>query len=435
MAADRTFKDQADLQGLQGDAIIDLMVLDLEPIAPSIAPGDRYLRFVNWVVTDGQKVSYGGLTYEPVPLKATGFTIQTDGVPPNPVLTVSNIGLEFTALVNRWDDLIGAKLTRRRVLARHLDSGSAPDANAHWPDEVWTIQQKETENKLFVAFRLSTAFDLDGITLPRRRALRYTCPWTYRGEGCDYTGPPVADAKDAPLTTSADPLVQAVIATRATVVATRAARSAAETAYAAATTTRANAAAAEAYWASVVAAGPPWVFAEERYQVTLGAFGGVFTYGVIYPENTAGSPTTGMWNNSTVDLGVQYRIGSYRERLLLTNYGARAYYHCYTIQRWAQDAAVAAANAAQHAAAQAALSAAVTEEAAKKADFDAAAAAFASAIQQYRDAAAAWTAAPSPSTAGDACGKRLASCRLRFYDPATDAYDSLPFGGFPGLTT
>lgn len=434
MALDRSFKDSADLQGLQGDAIIELMTLDLQPLDNAIAPQDRYIRFVNWVVADGQSVQYGGQQYIAIPYKAEGFVIQTQGVPPNPLLTVSNVGLDFTALVNRWDDLVGAKLIRRRVLARHLDSGASPDANAHWPDELWTVQQKETENKLFVAFRLSTAFDLDGITLPRRRALRYTCPWTYRGEGCDYTGPPVADAKDAPLTTSADPLVQAVIATRATVVATRAARSAAETAYAAATTTRANAAAAEAYWASVVAAGAPWVFAEERYELTLGVFGAVFTYGVIYPENTAGSPATAMWNNSTVDLGVQYRIGSYRERRLSTNYGARAYYHCYTIQRWAPDAAVSAANAAQHAAAQAALSAAVTEEAAKKADFDAAAAAFASAIQQYRDAAAAWAAAPSPSTAGDACGKRLASCRLRFYDPATNAYDSLPFGGFPGLT-
>ena len=66
------------------------------------------------------------------------------------------------------------------------------------------IQQKETENKLFVSFVLSTAFDLDGCTLPKRRALRYNCVWVYRGEGCGYSGGPVANAKDEPTTVAAE---------------------------------------------------------------------------------------------------------------------------------------------------------------------------------------------------------------------------------------
>jgi lambda family phage minor tail protein L len=199
MATDRTFKDEADLQGLAGDAIIELMVLDLQPIAPTIAPAERFMRFCNWRVTDGQPVQYGGQTYLALPYYTDGFTYQTEGVPPTPSLTISNVGLEFTTLVNTWNDLVGAKLTRRRVLAKYLDSGSTPDVNAHWPDEIWDVQQKDTENKLFVTFKLSTAFDLDGVMLPKRRALRSTCPWVYRGEGCDYMGGPVADAKDAPV--------------------------------------------------------------------------------------------------------------------------------------------------------------------------------------------------------------------------------------------
>lgn len=443
MAVDRTFKDQADLQGLQGDAIIDLMIIDLAPVSDEITPENRYLRFVNWVVTDGQRVSYGGLTYEPVPLKATGFAIQTEGVPPNPVLTVSNIGLDFTALVNRWDDMVGAKLTRRRVLARHLDSGSAPDANAHWPDEVWTIQQKEAENKLAVSFRLSTAFDLDGITLPKRRALRYTCPWTYREEGCDYAGPPVADARDAQLSpTGPDPLTNEVIIRRNNLFQTRIELETASNNYTIVNDNLNNVIASSNYWAGLLANGPTDTLAEERYNV-----GGVVTYirdavvERVAPPPNPGSPNAttkiAYWDGAVVTLGQEYRQGEYRDRLQAFD---RTYYYnnLYAIQRWVSNSAEYAQWQANYNNAQYYVSVYSAELQVQQTILNAKRAAFDSATTLYRNAAAAWQASP-PSDAvlratGDACGKRLTSCRLRFYDPATDAYDSLPFGGFPGLT-
>ena len=200
MASDRTFEDNADLQGLAGDAIVDLWFIDMWSLDPTLPTNQRFFRFVNYVVADGQNVRYASQEYLPIPYKAEGFEIKTDGVPPSPRLTVGNIGLEWTALVNAWDDLVGARITRRRVLARHLDSGTNPDGNAHWPDEIWTIQQKTAESKLTVEFTLSTAFDLDGVTLPRRRALRYTCPWVYRSADCGYAGPDVGDVRDHPPT-------------------------------------------------------------------------------------------------------------------------------------------------------------------------------------------------------------------------------------------
>ena len=198
----RSFRDNADLQNLQGDAIVDLWELDLTPIGAT--GNDRFVRFCNWTVADGQPVAFASRQYLAIPMKATGFLLQTDGVPASPLLTISNIGLEFTGLVNEWNDLIGARVRRTRVLARHLDGGTDPDGNAHWPIETWYIQQKESEQKLLVSFRLSTAFDLDGVMLPRRRALRYTCPWVYRSEDCSYTGGAVANAEDEPVTELAD---------------------------------------------------------------------------------------------------------------------------------------------------------------------------------------------------------------------------------------
>tara|TARA_R110002020_G_scaffold169692_3_gene359030 strand:- start:1833 stop:2534 length:702 start_codon:yes stop_codon:yes gene_type:complete len=194
---DRTFEFNADQQGLNGDAIIELITVDVTSAVSGPTLVEEF-NFCNWGQTNGLTVSYAGTNFLPIPYKSEGFAITNEGVPPNPSITIANIGLQVTALVNSYDDLLGAKLIRRRVLARYLDDGATPDPNAHWPNEVWFIQQKSIESKLSVTFELSTPFDLDGVTLPKRRALRYACPWVYRGPECGYTGVARADAKDQP---------------------------------------------------------------------------------------------------------------------------------------------------------------------------------------------------------------------------------------------
>ena len=94
---------------------------------------------------------------------------------PNPQLTISNVSLVQTSLINEYNDLLGTQVIRTRVLAKHLDNGSDPDVNSKWPDETWFVQRKVTENKMFVTWELSTPFDLDGVTIPKRRALRKSC--------------------------------------------------------------------------------------------------------------------------------------------------------------------------------------------------------------------------------------------------------------------
>ena len=427
MAVDRSFVDNAELQGLQGDAIIDLYILDLTALGAT--GNNRFVRFVNWTVADGRPVAYASQQYTAIPMKAGGFNIQTDGVPPNPTITVSNIGLEFTGLVNVWDDLIGARLTRRRVLARHLDSGTNPDGNAHWPDEVWFIQQKEAEQKLMVTFKLSTAFDLDGVFLPRRRALRYTCPWVYRGEGCGYTGPPVANANDEPLTTSATPLLQDIIDTRAALQAERADFQTAQADYGTAQANTANAQAAlnnaqnnrNNY-------SPQWRWQETRFHDPAAYVG------------EGDGVNEARWGGQGVVLGNEFRRGNYRYTRGRTVRNGRisrtvqvAYYE---IEQWFLDDSgrgpldQAVTNAQNN------LTAAQNAEAAAETVYNDAETDYRTAETNYNNAVAAYQAAPPPEPdPQDQCGKRLASCRLRFFDPVTLTYEDLPYGGFPGLTT
>ena len=202
MAADRTFVYESDQQNLAGDAIIELFTIKLTTAIDASylmagqgvggfseeqraemgiradTPSEIY--FCNWQETDGNFVKFGGNNFAPIPYQSSGFAISNEGVLPNPQLTISNVSLVATSLINLYNDLLGTQVIRTRVLAKHLDNGSDPDVNSRWPDETWFVQRKVTENKMFVTWELSTPFDLDGVTIPKRRALRNSCSNDYR---------------------------------------------------------------------------------------------------------------------------------------------------------------------------------------------------------------------------------------------------------------
>ena len=430
MASDRTFRDNADYQGLAGDAIVDLWFIDLWSLDPTLPTNQRFFRFVNYVVADGQNVSYASAQYLPIPYKAGGFEIKTDGVPPSPKLTVANIGLEWTALVNRWDDLVGAQITRRRVLARHLDSGTDPDGSAHWPDEVWTIQQKTAESKLLVEFTLSTAFDLDGVTLPRRRALRYTCPWVYRSVDCGYQGPPVANRDDEPIQ-STDPVLQDLSDARAQIPITSAAMRQAEETWAQAQTDVSTAQnEVNAAQSAINNYNGGWVRRTTRYDKIRDR---------VYENSKYG--VSARWDGNNVSLGNSYR----KEALKETKESREQYYQgrlvkystivekWYEISEWYEDRTAPSSYRTRLTNAQAALTQAEADEATAETDYNNAVTTYENAIQDYRDALQAWQTAGSDTT-GDECGKRLASCRLRWYDPIAEEVGDMSYGGFPGLS-
>ena len=156
------------------DALVTLFELDARQL------GDSQIRRFTSTAWQSSVVRFGGQSYAPIEIEATGFEWQGQGAPPSPTLRLSNINMVMGALARDFGDLVGAKLTRRRTYARFLDDGSSPDAGMHFPIDLYRVERKVAHNKHFIEFELAVPFDQEGQLLPGRVMLRDTCTHIYR---------------------------------------------------------------------------------------------------------------------------------------------------------------------------------------------------------------------------------------------------------------
>lgn len=189
---------ESDIQKLAPGALVELFVLD------ATALGGTVTRFHSGLNELKSSVVWNGATYTPFPIEASGFELSGRGTLPQPKIRVANVTGLISALCIELDDLVGATLTRKRTLVKYLDAvnftgGINPtaDPTQGFADEVWTVNRKAEENKVFVEFELAAAFDVAGIKLPRRQVVANVCPWVYRSAECGYAGGAVADINDA----------------------------------------------------------------------------------------------------------------------------------------------------------------------------------------------------------------------------------------------
>lgn len=183
---------ESDVQKLNPGALVDLFELDATTI------GGDLLRWHNGVNTVGNEVVWNGNVYTRFPVDASGFERTTKGTLPQPTLQVANVSGLIGAMVHSMDDLMGAKVTRKRTFVKYLDAVNFPggvnpsaDPTCGFPDEVWFVNRKASENGIFIQFELSAAFDVQGVQLPRRQCIQNVCTWQYRSAECGYTGPMV----------------------------------------------------------------------------------------------------------------------------------------------------------------------------------------------------------------------------------------------------
>lgn len=187
---------------LSHSAPVELYALDLTPL------GGAVYRFSPQTNELGGAVVWQGQSYEVFPIRASGFEQRSTGPFPRPTLAVSNVLGTLGLLIRQYDNLRGARLVRKRTLARYLDAvnfaaGNAQaDPLAEWPDEVWLVDECTGRNRLAITWGLRSPLDFDGVMLPSRVARPNHCPWKYRSSDCGYTGGPVARNDDQP---TADP--------------------------------------------------------------------------------------------------------------------------------------------------------------------------------------------------------------------------------------
>lgn len=188
---------KVDIKKLVPGSIVEMFILEDTADIPQYTfrfhPGtNEYFTNIVWQ----------GVTYVAFPVKAEGFEKQSSGTMPRPKITVANVGAIISSSMKNFDDFVGAKVTRKRTLVKYLDAANFPGGNPtedptqEFTDEIWYIDRKVNENKLFVEFELSSPWDSIGVLLPRRQVISNMCNWRYRSAECGYAGPDVADIND-----------------------------------------------------------------------------------------------------------------------------------------------------------------------------------------------------------------------------------------------
>ncbi len=178
----------SNLQNINPSAIIELFTLQLDN---SLHGATTVYRFHNGSsLKDNGEIVWAGNSYQRFPVKAEGFQYGK-GQLPRPTLTVSNALGTITAILlsvnttTTGNDLTGATVTRIRTLARFLDAANfpsnvnpygTPDPTAEFPQEIYKIDRKMTENREIVQFELAAVFDLAGIRAPKRQCTRTEFP-------------------------------------------------------------------------------------------------------------------------------------------------------------------------------------------------------------------------------------------------------------------
>ena len=139
---------------------------------------------------DSQSVVWQGNTYEKYPCSAEGYTYSTNGALPRPKIKFSNAFGTITSFFKQYNifqigdffcpiNLGGAKITRHRTLAKHLDSVNfldninpygTPDPTAEFEKEIYFIERMISEDRDVVGFELVSTFDLVGVSAPSKLA-------------------------------------------------------------------------------------------------------------------------------------------------------------------------------------------------------------------------------------------------------------------------
>ena len=179
----------SELQAINPGSIIELFTIELNT---ALHGSNTLYRFHNGANMNANgEVVWAGNSYLRFPIECTGFEFGSTGTLPRPKIAVSNIFGTLTAIMQSvnettvGNDLNGAKFTRIRTLARFLDAVNftgntnpygTPDPSAEFPQEIYFLDRKVTENRNLVTWEAQSALDLVNVKLPGRIATKELFP-------------------------------------------------------------------------------------------------------------------------------------------------------------------------------------------------------------------------------------------------------------------
>ena len=179
----------SELQAINPGSIIELFTIELNT---ALHGSNTLYRFHNGANMNANgEVVWAGNSYLRFPIECTGFEFGSTGTLPRPRIAVSNIFGTLTAIMQNvnettvGNDLNGAKFTRIRTLARFLDAINftgntnpygTPDPSAEFPQEIYFLDRKVTENRNVVTWEAQSALDLVNVKLPGRIATKELFP-------------------------------------------------------------------------------------------------------------------------------------------------------------------------------------------------------------------------------------------------------------------
>ena len=169
-----------DLLAITPTAIIELFEL---AFVPALHGASTVLRFHNGVSQNNNgDIVFGGQSYPKFPIECTGFEYSgSGGQLPTPTVTISNmsgfITSQLLSITGIATDLVGAKFTRIRTLAKFIDNANfasgtnpfgTPSSTTKFPDEVYFIDRKVTETRDIVQWELHSALDLENKKITKK---------------------------------------------------------------------------------------------------------------------------------------------------------------------------------------------------------------------------------------------------------------------------
>ncbi len=144
---------------------------------------------------------FDGNTYVALPIFMEGIEKSAEGAMARPKLTFANVesiiknnsifktqmddgtwnseidGIEVNTNNFVIEDLVGARVTRRKTLEKYTGDGVT---GYEFGKELFVIDRISNKSSIFIEVELASPMDLGGVRLPRRQVIGKYCPWVYQ---------------------------------------------------------------------------------------------------------------------------------------------------------------------------------------------------------------------------------------------------------------